>query len=58
MKDWVISNAIWLAIITSLFIIGWPVTSKERKKLRKWYFLIWGFISAVLIVLTEVYHVF
>lgn len=57
LKDWVISNVIWLAVITVLFVIGWPVTSNKRVKLRKWYFSIWGFISSVLIVLIEVYHV-
>lgn len=57
LKDWVFSNAIWLIIITLGFIIGFPITSRERRKLRKRYFSIWALISTLFLVLKEIYHI-
>lgn len=57
LKDWLVSNAIWLGIIIFIFAIGWPITKNERRKYRKWYFSIWGLVSAVLFILAEVYHI-
>jgi len=54
LKDWVLSNNIWLFILAFIFIFGWPITSRERRKMRNWYFSIWGLMSAIILVLSGI----